>query len=95
MFSRNTFSMRCTPSDPALGGEGALYQGADRTGNLCYIFSVALRRRHGSPWTPASTWAASLALRRGWYTLSVDALRGWTIFLGLFILAGAGYLGYR
>ena len=34
-------------------------------------------------------------VRRGWYTLSVDALRGWTIFLSLFILAGAGYLGYR
>jgi Glucodextranase, domain B/FecR protein len=34
-------------------------------------------------------------VRRGWYTLSVDALRGWTIFLGLFIVGGAGYLGYR
>lgn len=34
-------------------------------------------------------------VRRGWYTLSVDTLRGWAIFLSLFIIAGASYLGYR
>lgn len=33
--------------------------------------------------------------RRGWYTLSVDALRGWTIFLVLLVVAGAGYLANR
>jgi Glucodextranase, domain B/FecR protein len=33
--------------------------------------------------------------QRGWYTLSVDTLRGWAIFLALAGLAGGGYLGHR
>ena len=38
---------------------------------------------------------APFRTRRGWYTLSVDALRGWLIFGTLVALAGAGYFGYR
>jgi hypothetical protein len=38
---------------------------------------------------------APFRTRRGWYTLSVDALRGWLIFGSLLALAGAGYFGYR
>ena len=38
---------------------------------------------------------APFRLRRGWYTLSVDALRGWLVFGSLLALAGAGWFGYR
>ncbi len=33
--------------------------------------------------------------RRGWYMLSVDALRAWGIVIGLVVLAGVGYLVHR
>ena len=40
---------------PRPGGEGALYQGADRTGNLCYIFLLQFGEgtaHHGPPTAP-------------------------------------------
>lgn len=45
--------------------------------------------------SPRPSHVESARLRRGWYTLSVDTLRGWLIFLGLLALAGAGWVGYR
>lgn len=40
-------------------------------------------------------YSTTLRRRRGWYTLSVDTLRGWMIFLFLLALAAAGWWGYR
>ena len=33
--------------------------------------------------------------RKDWYTVSVDTLKGWGIFLSLLALAGLGYLAWR
>lgn len=38
---------------------------------------------------------SSTKLRRSWYTLSVDTLRGWLIFLVLAALAAGGWMGYH
>ena len=45
--------------------------------------------------TSRPSFASTVRMRRSWYTLSVDTLRGWLIFGSLAALAGAGYFGYR
>lgn len=47
--------------------------------------------------TPPSPpgYSNTLRRRRGWYTLSVDTLRGWVIFGSLLALAAAGWWGYQ
>lgn len=39
--------------------------------------------------------AKPAARRKDWYTVSVDTLKGWGIFLSLLALAGVGYLAWR
>lgn len=41
------------------------------------------------------SFASTFKMRRRWYTLSVDTLRGWIIFGCLLALVGAGIWGYR
>lgn len=41
------------------------------------------------------SYASTTHLRRSWYTLSVDTLRGFVFFIALVALAGIAFLGYR
>lgn len=41
------------------------------------------------------SFSSTFKMRRRWYTLSIDTLRGWIIFGCLLALVGAGVMGYR